>query len=889
MKTPSDSASDPGKTDQPTGIAELRRLLAENDALIRSPDLDNGQAIIAHRTAIYTSIIADWAGTQRTAHGYTRPFAVAALGGTGRAEVTPCSDLDIAFLFEDSIDEGAGNAFLLELQRQTLHTSTFRDRYGFSFAALPYGLADVTGLKDKDLNAFLDLAAVYDPDGLVDRFRERIRETYDPFEHFLHVRDLWRRQSERPGATAERIDKFDLKNDAQRLFLSGIWTLAGTSFAHSHAIYERLRMNDPRDLEAFYFLLRIRCWIHLRRPPGGSPTALGNHEEDIMTFEDFDSFGDWLGPEADAGRRFEFSGEVRARLISSRRRIAAFARGIIESELRPGRPITPGNPLALGAGGLYHANPETCVTDADRSRAALSLLLVSQRYGLPIDPCELLTTFDRAGDWLEPVPELSALFLEERGSLAASFDFLSRIPGAEDRLFPGYGKFESSLDERVRTERQTLRGPLEREKMRVLEGDRREGLRLLAEAREPDKLTDVGYEIRVEIEAARLAPSQLAAVKLALKTKRLPLTPGDIAAREDPRRSLSERFSSGLSGIPLDDYFSLCFDGAGFAEETLDLARFLVENRRAFREIADPGLIDETSVKEILHRCGGDHERLRALYVFTHVDRHAWDSPVQEPALFFNIRELYAKACMPSDRRFNPKRLLGDAGYRDSESQSILSDFGRDFYEGIYRHYAVRFGPHLLRLARPDSDGKPRAMSIVAGPSIILGVAARDDRGIAASISGALWKNGVGLRQAHLFSATNFGLALDFFHLAPPDSVRSAAVDTPGINPGKVVESAIVERLHLSDADEAALPDVARRITLTEWRRPGLYRLRAESGGEVGALIYLLCCKAYRQLKADVYGLASHSDRDGAWASVYLGLPETLALEDAREIVAKWG
>lgn len=165
-------------------------------------------------------------------------------------------------------------------------------------------------------------------------------------------------------------------------------------------------------------------------------------------------------------------------------------------------------------------------------------------------------------------------------------------------------------------------------------------------------------------------------------------------------------------------------------------------------------------------------------------------------------------------------------------------------------------------------------------------MAARDDRGIAASISGTLWKHGIGLSQAHLFSATNRGLALDFFHLAPPTSDNGGASshgDLPAL-----VEEAIEKRLHRSDEDEAALPDVARRVTLTEWRH-GLYRLRAESGGEVGALIYLLCCKASRRLRADIHGVTSQSDRDGARASVFLRLPGSLALEDAREVVSDWG
>jgi hypothetical protein len=181
----------------------------------------------------------------------------------------------------------------------------------------------------------------------------------------------------------------------------------------------------------------------------------------------------------------------------------------------------------------------------------LSLLLASQRYGVPIDPSELQTTFRNAGDWLLRVPELSALFYEERGSLADSFAFLSQVEGAEERLFPGYAQFEASLDGRVMTERKSLRSALERQKVRALEHYVREGRTRLAEAvaHAPAKFS--AESAGVAVETALLDADHLAAVKLALKTKRLPLTREDEAARRDETRPLHERYSSGMSGIPL--------------------------------------------------------------------------------------------------------------------------------------------------------------------------------------------------------------------------------------------------------------------------------------------------------------------------------------------------
>lgn len=863
-----------GSTISHTGAAgdaapaeEFRRRIAENDRWIGSCDLDNGRAIASARTAAYTEAVARWAAEQQALHGYSRPFAVVALGGTGRGELTPCSDVDFALLFDDAIE---GNPFLLELQRQLLHSGEFLRRHGFEFPPLPFNLDDVPRLDGKQLNSFLDLSPVHDPHGLAGWFRGRIRETFDPFEHFLHVQGFWRSRWEAAAAEVERLDRFDIKNDGLRVFLAAIWTLAGKDFVHSHEVYRGL--DDPRDLAAYDFLLRIRGFIHRRRGGTGASGANGNHPEDVLGFADFVAFGELLGPGAGEQERFEFAASVRARLLSARRRVAQFANGVIGHELRHGRARRAGSPVVYGEAGLRHTASDACRTPEERSRAALGLLLASQRYGLPIDRAELLGTFRNAGDWLVPVPELSALFYERRGSLAASFGFLSRLDGAEDRLFPGYARFEASLDERVLTERRSLRSALEREKMRALETLLAEGQATLAGPSAAAPGEDPLHPMFAAVEAARLDPDDLAAVKLALKTKRLPLTEEDRAIRDDASRPLHERLSTGFSGIPLGEYYARCFAGCDFTPETLDLAQFLVANRRAFKEHAEAALNDLDRVRAFQTLCGTE-SRLRALFVFACADRAVWESEVEDPARWRNTRELYFKTRRQFRPGPTPVRPLGAAGFTPDDVR-ILEDFGEDFYDGSYAPHAARLGGHLLRLAE-DPEAPPKVGVLREGASTILAVAAHDYRGLAACISGALWRLGIPIRQAHLFSAARHGLALDFFHLA-----RMQAPVSPGQL--RAVEEAIRCRRHIGPEDEEALPRGAENVSLSRLRE-GLHCLQAETSGEVGALIYLLTFVVFRHLGGDVFGLAAHATRTGrARVTVYHGIDAALTTDEAR-------
>ena len=873
-----------------------RQLIEVNNQRIRASDLDNGREITSQRAAIHTGLAAHWVDAQRRSFGYERPFALVALGGTGRGEMTPCSDTDFALLFEEETQD---NAFLTTLLAQTINGTDFAKTYGFTIWPQPYNLEHAPALEGIQLNAFLDMQAVYDPYNFAPKFRDRIRATFDPFEHFLHVSLSWREAgSAHVGGGSERLDRFDIKNEGLRAFLAGVWTLGGPQYRHSRDVYREL--DDTRDLEAYYFLLRIRAFIHLRRGTLSRPRVDGSHAEDVLGFEDFESFGEMLGPAIGERERFEFANQVRARLLTARRRVERFARGVIGRELQQGHRIRSGSSIIHGVGGLRHEAREINPTHEDKSMAALSLVVASQKYGVGIDPGELEESLRNAGDWLQRVPQLSDLFYKSHGSLASSLEFLSQIDGAMERLFPGYTRFESSLDERVLEERTASRGVWVREKLQALDVCLRIGWKLLAQGKAQWNPLNAALSDMVVVESALLDSNHLAAVKLALVTKRLPITNEDLASQADESLELHERFASGFSGIGLHEYFSPYASEAGFTEPTVRVAEFLVANRRALKQFSRRGQNDESVVNELVGLCG-DVQSLRALFVFTCVDRqmgipvpesdqidappgahdrkpHQWWSHENNSVRWFNTRELYTKALTHFLPEIAPDatRTLSAAGYGDRERE-ILEDFGPDYFTGQYVRHTNHFATQLLRLVT-NAETSPKVDLVRDGDAILLGVAALDFRGLAACIAGALYHHHVNLSQAHLFSATNHQLALDFFHLETDQPLPRDLT--------AMVRDAVQRRRHIAETDAASLPALCGSFQL-DGTATGGYCLRHETTSGVSGLLYALTWKVFHHLGASIHGLSAVSARGTTFFTVHLTLPHDRPLHEAQNIVQR--
>ncbi|HRJ10897.1 MAG TPA: hypothetical protein PK490_02395 [Prosthecobacter sp.] len=842
-------------------LARHRRLIAENDALILGPSLDNGREITARRTAIHLDAIAAWAAREWAERGCGRPFAVAAIGGTGRHEMTPCSDLDVAFLCDEAPDQ---SVFLCEMHRQTNGSREFLDEHGFTFHAATYQLDYVADLDAKAVTALLDLSPVFDPHDLTGRFRERLRVNHDAFAHFLHISEFWRARGgmHEDAHHAGKLDGFDIKAEALRDFQAGVWTLGGRRFRHSHEVHAIL---PPEDMAAYHLLLRVRAFVQLRRGTRMEPLPNGLHIEDRMRFEDFLAFGDLLGPDAAERDRFEFAAHARAALLNARRRVTRFARATIGRELLEGREV--GRGIVYGMGGMRHTTAPGCVSPEEKSRAALDLLLEAQRHSLPIDPAELDSAFKDIENWLVPVPELGALFYEPRGSLASSLAHLARFPGAEERLFPGHAAFEVSVDERVMTEKKTLRGALLVEKFISLEKRRAAGLDL-SETRAEGLPVDIN--LLDEVETARAAPDTMAAVKLALKIKRLPLMADDARRRADTRLSLGERYSSGFSGVPVEDYLERCFSNAGFLPETLELTRFLITHRRLLEDLVADGVNDKSKVDRLASVCGGT-SRLRALFVFTRADRAGWKDNVTDPGNWFAIRELYKMTWERFHPPGNPLGILDQmlAGGMPEEDAEVMRDLGVSFFGGAYARHTSRFSGHLAALHQ-KRETEPLLRMLHDGASIILGIAANNIQGLAAAICHTLWTNGVPVFRSHLFSATNLGLALDFFHLRPGTA-----------QPGREVLEKMRREIAAGPPSRAALPALPVSNMVMERRDSKVMRLRVWSPETSGGLLCMMTGLLYHALDAGIYALDSRAETDGTRLTILHSLPSRMTPENA--------
>ena len=803
------------------------QLIAEKDRQLSTASLSSGPALTACRTAIHTGLLRAWLSPLISRYGMSDHVAGVALGGTGRGEMSPCSDIDVGYLVADP---SAAAPLLREIERHTVHGNGFRDRCGFSFRGQILHVAqaeDLLALSFEQTTSLRDMRWIAGAVPLVAAVRASLREHLDPLAQHLRYEAQLRAclEASPPGGV-------HLKQLLRRC-QAAMWLRGTAGFLPVRAV---LRELDAETQAAYWLAHRVRGLCHLQC--GDVAAGAGRRRDpDLVTASDLMAVAETLAAASDnAG-----GGSVRVldQLLYAFERLDQFARQTLATARRPA-PRAHGLPITLGADGLAYAG-EIPTTTGEREAAALALLMGTQRYAQPIAP-------EEAQRHLAGLPAFE--FVHASVCALLSNAGLDRVVAVADRnellapLFAGALAIGPSPAERQSTPAcAALQAALRALDDYAIPGNN--------SAAQSAALLLPGPPPEVVSAAAQAAGSQgMAAVRLALVT----------ACLLD-----AQALRNSVAALPT--YFVQLAARGCCGTALTALAQRLLEHRTLLTTLAGEGTNDAGRVGALC-AAAGDAITLHALFIFhcaraqgvatlhtAHVDPHAADATIDD-APWFNLVELYRKAVdafahAPSSAH----HALRVAGFDAAES-AMLADLGPDFFSGMYAEYLPRVGAAALRVV---SGQRPaRALLFHEQGQPLVAVVARNTRGLAAALIGTLVAAQMHIRQAHLFTATQAGFVLDFFHVA-------GAVEQDLIARLEAVGTAPEEMLC---ATPPSRPLGVEVTLLSELPGDGLRRLRLRlrqeegAGDAVGAALFWLTSMLSTRFEADIHFVASRGSHE---------------------------
>lgn len=417
-------ATDPGRTTAATDLTAARRALLSNEQCELDP---------AELRKVWLDLHESWLTAQAAEIGITDAsgFAIVGVGGLGRRELLPYSDLDLLLVHDsksaDVLERVAGQLWypVWDANIRLDHSvRTVTEALGIAntdtLAAL--GMLEARHIAgDERLSAEL-------VEGARRQWRRGIRSRMNELVEITHARWL------RCGRIAHRAEP-DLKSG--RGGLRDVHLLDALALAQ---LIDRHRMSHPDmpagSLDAAYLtLLNVRTELH-RVSGRGRDLLLAQHADDISAALHFDDRFDLARTLSDAGRTISYHVETGLRTAGNalpRRGLSALQRkpkrrpldeGVVEcaSEIMLARDAQP----ETDAGLLLRVAAASADTGLPISAGTLSRLADSAT-GLPIPwPREVLDdllvvllagpttvttieTLDRTGLWCRLLPEWAAI------------------------------------------------------------------------------------------------------------------------------------------------------------------------------------------------------------------------------------------------------------------------------------------------------------------------------------------------------------------------------------------------------------------------------------------------------------------------------------------------
>ncbi len=732
-------------------------------------------------------------------------FGYFAVGGYGRGELSPNSDIDIRLIIDSPSlkDNPLAKAFDYDA------IYTFSDKYGLKIDKGIHNLSDIQGFQPLDLNSFLDMRLLYGDGDLISDIREVLKKQGNLSALFLHNLRLLEELRNKHPETYGVVKEFNIKYGigGLRHYHAALWVNAARSFMSSREISSNMNFGESMR-DSVGTLLKMRAELNLQRmfsvcsdPQKRADLILkrmGSTEPDTLKRRDLDNLGQ----------------NALEKLIKARKDISRFADSQMKSVLRKGYALT--DDFLLTPQGL-HIRPKAIreiINDPkEKTKLFFSLVRVAQINGLSINDTVQPRFYEEARNWTHPSTIFGKLFYDQ-GLRSRSLRYLAERDVLQ-KILPGYRSLEAGMH------------PIEH---RAANLTRAEFALKKIETRETLTGEKSAYPNIAE-EYSYLSPDDAAAIDLALLIKHIP----------------KSNASRGVVSNNLSEYLEIMRE-LEISTETLDTTHFLVEaHPNVSYEAFSSRLNDTIRVRELAN-IAKTSMRMRALYLFAHADYGSVEG--KEFPLWGDLDELYKRTMKFLDKK--PEESIYEANLFDEAGLSLLEDLGPDFRSGRYKE-TVPFW--ISKLSKAHKSGEPVVQSFSQQENMI-GVACKDYRGLLAVITGKLYEYGADLLQAHAHSLSQHGLALDMFEYTPGSSQQKKIIQG--------VEAAIKEKTFIDEDPGKILSKSKGEIKLdyhSESSKPGVhhYTFKYFANNNVPGTVYSLTRTLYEKAEANIYGVNAYA------------------------------
>lgn len=409
---------------QPSVFGEVLKLeaqeaLALHNQKILGGKLEEGLSLCEERTTLIDTSILDFFG-EFMHPMITGRYAYAAIGGYGRAQMNPRSDLDFVLFMEDF----PGNRDFLKFYTSNIDDFTrliHNQNFCTVFTHAPEHLFD---LDMERVSAYLEMRFLIGDQEFMQQTLDFLRKRYlkgeivmdgeehppTPFDFLFSKRTDHQKDREHHPESIGTVGTFNIKNGigGLRELHTALWIEQMYDGYSTAELYHHL----PDDVKtAFSVLLQTRSWFHLHKPH--TPYV------DTMHQSDFTAFIEHFGPDS------------LYRLIEARRVITRYSNKLMTERYRHGTEVKDG--IIWTDDGFSFA-PYAVLRD--KTDNFCDIMLESQRRKEHIEERTFTMLQEEAKERLHHSPRFFEFF-ETSGDLSETIRrFMSM--SVVDKLLPGF-------------------------------------------------------------------------------------------------------------------------------------------------------------------------------------------------------------------------------------------------------------------------------------------------------------------------------------------------------------------------------------------------------------------------------------------------------------------